>query len=209
MPALPAFNFVVSLSWSALILLVAVFFVTCAIGVVTGSNSLVTVPIMFQFGIDPRVAVATNMFGLTFWSVGSVLPFIGKGTIEKRRMPTLLILTLLGSAIGAGLVSYISNEIMPLVISVSMVAVVAFTLIYRKAGVEKTVAVTSWGNFLTYFLTFTVGVYGGLFSGGYSTIMTAVFVSLAGMTFTEAIVNTKFINIFSSGIAAVIFSTLR
>lgn len=193
------------LSWSALWLLVAVFFVTCAIGVVTGSNSLVNVPMMFQFGIDPRVAVATNMFGLTFWSIGSVLPFLGKGAIEKRRMPWILTLTLLGSAIGAELVSFISKEIMPFVVSISMIAVVAFTLIYRKAGVEKR-AETISGNFWTYFFTFTIGIYGGLFSGGYSTIMTAVFVSLAGMTFTEAIVNTKFINIFSSAIATAIFA---
>ena len=47
----------------ALIILVAVFFATSVVGVVTGSNSLIAVPVMFQFGIEPRVAVATNMLG--------------------------------------------------------------------------------------------------------------------------------------------------
>jgi uncharacterized membrane protein YfcA len=45
-------------------------FSTSAISVVTGSTSLITVPVMFQFDIDPRTAVATNMFALTFMSVG-------------------------------------------------------------------------------------------------------------------------------------------
>lgn len=194
------------LSWAALVILVTVFFVTCAIGVVTGSNSLINVPMMFQLGIEPRVAVATNMFGLTFWSIGSVLPFIGKDVFDKRRMPWLLILTLAGSAVGAALVGIISSETMPVVISVSMVCIAVFSLLNPTAGVQKNENITRWTEFLTYFLTFAVGIYGGLFSGGYSTIMTVVFIGLAGMTFTEAIVNTKFINIFSSLIATIIFA---
>ncbi|MCU0240470.1 MAG: hypothetical protein MUC29_13605, partial [Pyrinomonadaceae bacterium] len=59
-----------------LVSLIILFFVTSAIGVVTGSNSLITVPIMFQFGIEPKVAVATNMFGLTFLSIGATIPFL-------------------------------------------------------------------------------------------------------------------------------------
>ncbi len=96
-----------SLSSLALILLIAVFFITCVIGVVTGSNSLVTVPIMFQFGIDSRIAVATNMFGLTFMSLGSAIPFIGKNVFDRKRMPWFVGLTLLGSTLGALLVGFI------------------------------------------------------------------------------------------------------
>jgi len=57
------------------VILVVMFFLTTFVGVVTGSNSLITVPVMFQFGIDPKVAVATNMFGLTFMSIGASIPF--------------------------------------------------------------------------------------------------------------------------------------
>src|SRR5215813_13805353 len=81
--------------------LVILFFVTSFIGVVTGSNSLITVPVMFQFGIDPRVAVATNMFGLTFMSVGASIPFFRQGTVDLKRTWPLIGLTLLGSALGA------------------------------------------------------------------------------------------------------------
>jgi uncharacterized protein len=190
----------------SLVLLILVFFVTCAIGVVTGSNSLINVPMMFQFGIEPRVAVATNMFGLTFWSIGSVLPFIGKDVVEKRRMPFFIVLTLAGSALGALLVGIIASERMPIIVSVSMICIAIFSLLNPSAGVKKNENVTPRSEFLTYFLTFAVGIYGGLFSGGYSTIMTVVFIALAGMTFTEAIVNTKFINIFSSAIATIIFA---
>ncbi len=195
-----------SLSLLNLILLILVFTLTSAVGVVTGSNSLITVPMMFQFGIDPKVAVATNMFGLTFWSIGSVIPFIGKDVFDKKRMPKLLILTLIGSAIGAALVGVISSAALPLIIAVSMVSIVVFSIFNPSAGVKKNEHITPKTESLTYFLTFTIGIYGGLFSGGYSTIMTVIFIGLAGMTFTEAIVNTKFINIFSSLIATLIFA---
>ena len=68
-----------------LILLIILFFLTSVIGVVTGSNSLITVPVMFQFGIDPKIAVATNMFGLTFMNIGATIPFLKKDIIEYRK----------------------------------------------------------------------------------------------------------------------------
>ena len=47
-----------------LAILVAVFFLTSVISVVTGSTSLITVPVMIAFGVEPHVAVATNMLAL-------------------------------------------------------------------------------------------------------------------------------------------------
>ncbi|HRH45111.1 MAG TPA: hypothetical protein PKY82_25965 [Pyrinomonadaceae bacterium] len=68
------------------IALIIVFFLTSLISVVTGSTSLITVPAMLQFGVEPRVALATNMFALMFMSVGGTLPFLGKGTIKRQRL---------------------------------------------------------------------------------------------------------------------------
>jgi hypothetical protein len=195
-----------NLSLTALALLVLLFFATSTIGVVTGSNSLITVPVMFQFGIDPRVAVATNMFGLTFLSIGGTLPFVGKNVFDRQRLPLFLILTLIGSTLGALLVGIISSKVMPLIVSISMIIVTIFSLLNRNSGVEKKQNVSRAAEILTYLLTFALGIYGGLYSGGYVTVLTAVFVSFAGMTFTEAVANTKLINVFSSLIATVVFA---
>lgn len=45
------------LGWTCLI---AVFFLTAVISVVTGGTSLITVPVLMQFGIEPHVAVSAN-----------------------------------------------------------------------------------------------------------------------------------------------------
>jgi uncharacterized protein len=193
------------LSIQGLVILILLFFVTSAVGVVTGSNSLVTVPVMFQFGIDPKAAVATNMFGLTFMSVGATIPFLRKDVIDKRKIAPLVLITLVASAIGAGLVLLIAPQGIKLLVSLAMIAVTIFTLVKRDAGVAKVAEVSTRAKILTFVLTFLLGVYGGLYSGGYVTILTAVYVAFFGMTFTEAVASTKLINVFSSLIATAIF----
>ncbi|HEX8286558.1 MAG TPA: sulfite exporter TauE/SafE family protein [Pyrinomonadaceae bacterium] len=190
---------------SSLILLIILFFITSAIGVVTGSNSLITVPVMFQFGIEPKVAVATNMFGLTFMAIGATIPFLRQGVIDKKRVSPLIVLTLIGSALGAALVGFISSKTIPIIVSVSMIIVTIFTLIKRDAGVAKTENPSSYSLIITYVLTFLLGIYGGLYSGGYVTMLTAAFVAFFGMTFSESVASTKLINVFSSLIATIIF----
>jgi uncharacterized membrane protein YfcA len=193
------------MSLTILAILVVLFLLTSAIGVVTGSNSLVTVPIMFQFGIDEKEAVATNMFGLTFMAVGATIPFVRAGKIDLPRVSPLIVITLVASALGAALVGVITNQGIRLIVSFGMIAVVLFTLFYREKGIGEGANVTRNAVVLTYLLTFFLGIYGGLYSGGYVTVMTAVYVAFFSMTYGESIAATKLINVFSSGIATLVF----
>lgn len=191
---------------SVIALLVILFFITSAIGVVTGSNSLITVPVMFQFGIDPKVAVATNMFGLTFMSIGASIPFLRENKINVKRLTPLILITLFGSAIGALLVGLIKSETIPIIVSVSMILVVVFTFLKNDVGVDTPGIVSKRSYIVTCILTFTLGIYGGLYSGGYVTLLTAAYVAFFGMTFSESIASTKFVNVFSCLIATIIFA---
>lgn len=191
---------------SAWIILIVLFALTSAVGVVTGSNSLITVPVMFQFGIDPKIAVATNMFGLTFMNIGATIPFLKQGIIDKKKIAPLVGLTLISSAIGALLVALITTQSIKIIVSVAMISVALFILLKRDAGVAAVAEISTRAVVITYILTFILGIYGGLYSGGYVTILTTVYVAFFGMTFTEAVGSTKFINVFSSLIATIIFA---
>lgn len=184
-----------------LIILALVFFFTSIVGVVTGSNSLITVPVMFQFGIDEKVAVATNMFGLTFMAIGGSIPFLRQGKIDVKKLSPLIILTLIGSALGAALVGYITNQSIKLIVSVAMIVVVIFTLVRTKGPENKGGKHSGVGLIATFLLA----IYGGLYSGGYVTILTAVFVAFLGMSYTESVGSTKLVNVFSSSIATLVF----
>ena len=189
----------------ALIILIIVFFLTSLVGVVTGSNSLIAVPVMFQFGVEPRVAVATNMFALVFMAVGGTIPFVRQRKIEYKKIWPLLLITIVGSALGAMLVGSISSTGIKAIVSIGMIVVAAFTIVRPNVGVGENTPRSAYAVPAAYILTFVLGIYGGLFSGGYVTLLTAVVVGLLGMRYGEAVASTKLINVFSSGVATILF----
>ena len=189
----------------ALIILIVVFFLTSVIGVVTGSNSLIAVPVMFQLGIDPKVAVATNMFGLVFMSIGGTIPFVRQRKIEYDKLSPFVLITVISSTLGALLVGVLTSDSLKLIVSAAMIFVALFTLARHKTGVSDEVTPGKLAVPITYVLTFILGIYGGLFSGGYVTMLTAVLVGIYGMRYGEAVASTKLINVFSSLIATIVF----
>jgi uncharacterized protein len=188
-----------------LAILVVVFFATSVISVVTGSTSLITVPVMITVGIEPHVAVATNMMALVFMSLGGSLPFAQKGVIERSLLPVTIGLTVVGSGIGALLLLRIPTGALRLIIAVAMIAVTVFSLAKRNEGMSRR-PVSSASRAIGYTATFALAVYGGFFSGGYVTMLTAVFVLLFGLTFLQSVATTKVINVFSSAVATAIFA---
>jgi uncharacterized membrane protein YfcA len=195
------------MSGTSMLFLVLIFFVTSAISVVTGSTSLITVPAMFQFHIEARTAVATNMFALTWMSVGGAVPFLrGNQVVDRKRLPMLIVLTLAGSLIGAFLLLAVPARSVSVIVSVAMIGVAIFSVVYRKSGVQDVVGQPSAASEICgYALTFLLGIYGGFFSGGYVTILTAVYVALFRASFVEAIATTKLINVVSSAVATGVF----
>jgi len=115
-----------------LLILIAVFFCTSVISVVTGSTSLITVPAMISLGIDPHVAIATNMLALTFMSVGGSVPFMRKGIVSGRRLPICVSLTVVGSGFGALLVLAVPIAALQIIVAIAMIAVAAFSVLDKS-----------------------------------------------------------------------------
>lgn len=194
------------MSGAKLTALIAVFFFTSLISVVTGSTSLITVPVMIALGIEAHVAVATNMLALTFMSVGGSLPFIGKGVLSRSRLLPSIVLTISGSGLGALLLLRVPLKALQVTIAVAMIGVAVFSLLNKNLGrASHDAPGSSVGVITGYAATFLLAIYGGFFSGGYVTMLTAAFVLLFGMTFLQAVATTKVINVFSSGVATLVF----
>ncbi len=209
------------MSKAELAILILLFLITSVVGVVTGSNSLITVPVMFQFGIDEKVAIATNMFGLTFMAIGGTIPFLRHGRIDAKKLSPLIVLTLIGSAIGALLVGFITNQAIKLIVSMAMIFIVIFLLwqsrndrVDHKRNTSPKLVMgedsrwkrgSLWDNPFGIAVTFLLAIYGGLYSGGYVTLLTAVFVAFLGMSYSESVGSTKLVNVFSSGVATLVF----
>ena len=168
---------------------------------------MITVPVMLQMGFAPRTALATNMLALTFMSIGATLPFLKQRTVNLSRLPLLIGLTLIGSILGAGLVLLVPSKAVPQIVSAAMIAVVIFSIANHQAGVLAAATSPSrTAQILGYIATFGLGIYGGFFSGGYVTLLTAAYVMLFRMSFVEAIATTKLVNIVSSLVATGVFT---
>jgi uncharacterized protein len=194
------------MSTPKLVFLIAIFFLTSVLSVVTGSTSLITVPAMISLGMEPHIAITTNMLALTFMSVGGSLPFIRNGAVRRSHLPVSIFLTVIGSGLGALLLLAVPVRALRLTVSVAMIAVTVFTLTKPDIGLSaREVPVTTWAVLTGYLMTFLLAVYGGFFSGGYVTMLTASFVVLFGMSFLQSVATTKVVNAFSSAVATAVF----
>jgi len=161
---------------------------------------------MIALGIEAHVAVATNMLALTFMSAGGSLPFVGKGVFTRSRLPASVALTIIGSGLGALLLLSVPLKALQITIAVAMIGVAVFSLLNKNLGqASHDVPTSRIGVVVSYAATFLLAIYGGFFSGGYVTMLTAVFVLLFGMTLLQAVATTKVINVFSSGVATLVF----
>lgn len=161
---------------------------------------------MIALGIEAHVAVATNMVALTFMSLGGSLPFVGKGVLSRSRLRLSIVLTIIGSGLGAFLLLRIPLMALQITIAMAMIGVAIFSLLNKNLGHGSPDAPPSHAAAIAgYATTFLLAIYGGFFSGGYVTMLTAAFVLLFGMTFLQAVATTKVINVFSSGVATLVF----
>ena len=142
-------------------------------------TSLITVPATVSLGMEPHIAIATNMLALTFMSVGGSLPFIGGGAIKRAYLPASIFLTAVVSGLGALLLVTVPVRALRITVAVAMIAVIVFTLAKRDIGLSTgEVPASKRAVRSGYFITFLLAVYGGFFSGGYVTMLTASFVAL-------------------------------
>jgi uncharacterized membrane protein YfcA len=186
--------------------LTLIFFVTALVTVVTGSTTLITIPVMLQFGIEPRTAVATNMLALMLLSLGGVLSFIGTPAIDRPRAPVLTFLTLAGSAAGALLLFAVPAKWMALIIPAAMIVVAVVLFLDRSTDPLRIVAPSQVRARTGYAVMALLSIYGGFFSGGYATLVTAAGIVFFRYPLLRAVAMSRVLNMASSLIAVAVFA---
>lgn len=190
------------LSATQIAILSVLILITGAIGAITGGNSLINVPLMIVIGMSPRQAVATNMFAVTFMTISATARFARARMLRWSLILPLGIITIVTSALGAVIAVKLPEKVVKTVVGVSMAALVLFIALHRKsAPVEPTPRRRLAG----YIASTVLGIYGGFFSGGYTTLMTVLCVVCFGLTMMESIAVTKPVNLLSCAAASVVF----
>jgi uncharacterized protein len=186
-----------------LALLSALMVATGALGAITGGNSLINVPLMIMVGMSPRHAVATNMFAVMFMTVSATARFARARMLRAELLLPLGVLTVATSAFGALIAVKLPEAVVKLVVGISMAVLVVFIALYqKKAGPVAPTRARRWAGFVG---TPLLGVYGGFFSGGYTTLMTVLCTICFGLTMMESVAVTKPINMLSCVAASTVY----
>jgi hypothetical protein len=172
-----------------------------------GGTSLVTVPVLVSLGMISKNAVATNMFALIFLSLSGAVGFRKEIRItDHKRFVFFSILTICGSILGASFILAIDKGILKKVIAIMILFIAGSFLLKKDLGIlkkkEKISKLKFFGGAL---LVFTLGIYGGFFSGGYVTFLSYVLILIFGLNFLQAAFVTKIFNMFSSLVACTFF----
>lgn len=173
---------------------------------IAGGGGVITLPTLLLMGLSPGQAVATNKLLAIFGSTTSATAFWRKGAVDKTLLKRLVPLALLGSALGALLVSQIRNaEGFRHFIAGLILLVGALVISNRSLGLENRFpGLTPRMLAIGLSAAFVIGVYDGFIGPGTGTFLMFCFVSFMGFDFVTGSGNARVIN-FATNLAAVTF----
>ena len=158
---------------------VILFFVgaiASAINSVAGGGSLISFPyLVFGIGLPSNVANSTNSVSLWPGSLGSALGFSNLYEATKGYMKSLLVPTVVGSAVGAQLLVVGGQRTFDIV--VPFLILIAATLLWVQPTIKKLISSKHPELPIAYGIAaqFIVAVYGGYFGAGMGIMMLASF----------------------------------
>jgi hypothetical protein len=180
-------------------------FVAALVASITGGNSLITVPVMILAGMAPGSAVATNMLVVTSLSAGAAARFRRAGAIPLHPTVGLIVASVPGSMLGAFIALHVSDSFLRTTVAVAAVAMAILILFQPDLGARASLP-SRRRRLLGYAALGLWSVYGGMFSGGYATVLTMGCVGFFGLPLLEGVALTKVVNLLGSLAATLVFA---
>ena len=145
-------------------LLIAGGLVAGTINTLAGGGSLLTVPLLVLCGLPGNVANGSNRVGVLLQSVMAVWSFRAQGVSELRGAVPVLAPLMVGSLIGAGAVSQLSDALFEKTFGVVMLLLLVPTFVRRRSEPESPGA--PWSRATASIVFLLIGIYGGAFQAG-------------------------------------------
>ncbi len=167
-----------------------------------GGGALLMIPAVILLGLPPQEAVATMRFSGMGGMASSVFRFHRAGKVQYRLGFLISALAVIGTIVGALLLTRIDAALLCRLIAVGNLAVLALIL-WRRSGVEsQSVSPLRWLSLPFFSLAGLVGT----LVGGTSIYVTFLLVSCFGCTYSEAAGTRKIVGLASAAVALVLFS---
>lgn len=170
---------------------------------VAGGGGILTVPVLLNLGLPVPVALGTNKLQASFGSVVAARHFIKSGLVDLRQCRLGIAMTLIGSVAGAAAVHLIDNRHLETLIPWMLAAIVVYTVVRPRVGVQDHPPRLSATTFFSCF-GLGLGFYDGFFGPGTGSFWTIALVAVMGFNFAKATGFTKVMNA-TSNVAALVF----
>jgi hypothetical protein len=145
-------------------LLIAGGLVAGTINTLAGGGSLLTVPLLVLCGLPGNLANGSNRVGVLAQNLFAVWSFRAQGISDLRRSLPVLAPLVVGSLVGAGVVSRISDDHFEKAFGVVMLLLLFPTFLQRRSAAAS--PAVPWSRGTTSFVFFLIGIYGGAFQAG-------------------------------------------
>jgi hypothetical protein len=140
-------------------------FVAGIINTMAGGGSLITVPLLVALGLPGTIANGTNRIGVLVQSSVAAIRFRAEGVSGFRQSIPVLLPLVLGSGIGAILVSRLPDAAFERMFGIVMLLLLVPVLRSTTKKVDET-AVEPWSGVTSAIVFFAIGLYGGAVQAG-------------------------------------------
>ncbi len=177
--------------------------------VAVGGTALIMIPLLIGLGVDAKVAIASNKFATLFLSsVGAMILLRGTTLPYRRWVYAHSIPVIVGSLIGAVVVVKTPNQGLRILIAVATLVIASVLLVKPSIGLGMAEVSLRRRRLMASLVVFLpLSVYGGIFTGGYATLLTYAFVLLLGFGFLEGAAATRLMSVFSTGATSLLFGS--
>lgn len=173
------------------------------VDVIAGGGGLLTIPVLMLFGIPPAAAVATNKLQASMGTLTASVYFIRKGVVNFREIKLLILMTFLGSLLGAWLILRMNPEQLVVYIPILLILMGLYFLFSPKIGDQdrrQRLSLTGFALLVCPLL----GFYDGFFGPGTGSFMALAFVLLCGYNLAKATAHAKILN-FTSNFSSLLY----
>lgn len=171
------------------------------IDAIAGGGGLIALPAYLFAGVPIHLAMGTNKLSSSIGTFSATVTFFLHKRILLKIALISAVLALIGSWIGSSLALVMDASVLKTVLIFVLPVMAIIVLRPRKEVVVKAKDHIDWIKIGL--ITFFVGMYDGFIGPGTGSLLIFGFVSVLGMSYTQASANAKVVNL-ASGVAAVV-----
>lgn len=195
------------MEWLVLIALLAGGVLAGIVNAVAGGGSLITLPLLIFAGLPPTVANGTNRVAVVVQSLASVGGFQRSRKIPWRTATVLAVPAIIGSVLGAGAASVMSDDAFEPVLAGVLIVMAGVIAIRPERWLKELDAPPPRPGLRAWLLFIVIGAYGGFIQAGVGFLLLAGLVPGLGLDLVRANGVKVFLALALTAIALIVFAT--